>query len=507
LKSVLALLAIFARANFLWAEATSSTNEPSRLVRPIGVRECIEQALANNLDIRLDRINPTIASWGVVFQQGVYDPVLAGTLNFENNSQPLDPERATALGIGSIKTETLSIQSGLTGLLPTGAQYGFNLVDARLLGTLASNFVHTGSAAISVTQPLLRNFGVGVNAAQIRVARASRNIAVSTFINTVQNTLTAVLNAYYELVFAIEDHKAKSEDLNRAKTLLDENRRRAQIGVMSPLDVTQAEAGAAEREEAVIVAEQLIRVNENTLKRLISHDVTEFGSVSLQPTDYPQVEIVDTDAVRSTRLALELRPDLVGLRQELERRGILVRYNRNQLWPQIDVTGSYGANARSGDAMRDGTFGNFLDRLTSGDNPVWNAGVVVSVPIGNRRARANYNIARLDEDQAVINVKRLEQDILVQVDNAVRQVRTNLKRVDATRVASRLAEESLAAEETKLHAGTSTSFLVLQAQSQLAAARSAEIRALADYSESLAEFARVQGTTLQQYSIVLDENF
>jgi outer membrane protein TolC len=507
LKPLFVFVALFVGVDLLNAQEMSVTNEPARSIRPIKVRECIERALANNLDIRLERINPSIASWGVVFQQAVYDPVLAGTVDFENNSQPLDPERATALGIGSIKTETLSIQSGLTGLLPSGAQYGLNLADARVLGTLASNFVHTGSATISLTQPLLKNFGFGVNAAQIRVARATRSVAIQTFLNAVQNTLTAVVNAYYELIFAIEDHKAKLEDLSRAKTLLEENRRRTQIGVMSPLDVTQAEAGAAEREEAVILAEQQIHVNENTLKRLISRDVLEFSAITLQPVDYPQVEIVDTDISHSTQLALERRPDLVGLRRELERRGILVRYNRNQLWPQVDVMGSYGGNARSGDATRDGTFGNFFDNLTSGDNPVWNVGVVVSVPIGNRRARANYNIARLDEDQAVINLKKLEQDILVQVDNAVRQVRTNLKRVDATRVASRLAEESLAAEETKLHAGTSTSFLVLQAQSQLAAARSAEIRALADYSESLAELARVQGSTLRQHNIVLDENF
>jgi outer membrane protein TolC len=108
--------------------------------------------------------------------------------------------------------------------------------------------------------------------------------------------------------------------------------------------------------------------------------------------------------------------------------------------------------------------------------------------------------------QAVINLKATEQNIIVAVDNAVAQVQTNLKRVDATRAASRLGLESLNAEEKKLRAGTSTSFLVLQAQSQLAAAKSSEIRARADYDESLANLALAEGTTLEKNQIVLKED-
>jgi outer membrane protein TolC len=271
---------------------------------------------------------------------------------------------------------------------------------------------------------------------------------------------------------------------------------------MSPLDVTQAEAGVAEREEAVIVAERSIKDNENVLKRLISADVRFYQGETLVPVDYPVVEMIETDVARSTRTALEQRPDFVAAKYELERRNILVKFNRNQLWPELDLTGSYGMNG-----LANSGFHTLTARQLGHDNPAWGVGVSVSFPLGNRQARANYNIARLDREQALLVLKQLEQDIVVAVDNAVGRVQTNLKRVDATRAASRLAEESLKAEETKLRAGTSTSFLVLQAQSQLAAARSAEIRARSDYSESLVELARVEGSTLQKNNIVLDEKF
>lgn len=480
------------------AAAVEVTNE----VRSLTLRECIERALANNLDIRIERINPTIQQWGVVNAQSVYDPMLSGGITYEDNTQPLDPERATALGISSIKQQQLQPQVSLSGRLPSGTQYGLNASDTRTSGTLASNFVYTGSAAVSLTQPILKNFGFGVNSALIRVARQSQQIAVQQFVLQVINSVSDATKAYYELVFAIEDHKSKQEDLNQAKALLDENRKRVQIGVLSPLDVTQAEAGVAEREEAVIIAERVIRDNENALKRFMSQNVMEFRGISLVPVDYPIVQMVETDVARSINTALNNRPDYLQAKHELERRNILVKFNRNQLWPEVDLQGSYGLNGRSGTGFDD-----FVDNTASGISPVWIIGVTVSVPLGNRQARANYNVARLQSEQQLLNLKRLEQDIIVGIDDAVRLVQSNLKRVEATRAASRLAEESLRAEEQKLRAGTSTSFLVLQAQAQLASARSAEIRARADYSESLVDLARAESTTLQQNNIVLNEKF
>ena len=451
--------------------------------KSLTIQECIARALANNLDLQVERLNPTIAQWGIVSAQSVYDPVLGADVTYDNNRQPF-------------RTETFGVAPGLSGKLPSGATYDLTAFDTR---SLASNVTFLGSAGVSVSQPLLRNFGLGVNSAQIRVARKSWQIAGQNLATRVMDTVRQVNTAYYELIFAIENHKALTEDLNRAKALLDENRKRLQIGVMSPLDVTQAEAGAAEREEAVIVAAGVIGDNEVALKRLIARDLTEFRDVSLLPADYPVIEMVETDIDRSTRTALESRPDFLAAKHELERRGILVKFNRNQLYPQLDLTGAYSRNGAAG------TFNGLVDDVSRGDRRTWGVGVIASFPLGNRQARANYNIARLDEDQAVIDLKILEQNILVQVDVAVRQVRTNLKRIEATAAASRLADESLKAEEQKLRTGTSTILLVLQAQAALGAARSADIRARSDYAESLAQLAATEGTILKKYNIVLDE--
>jgi len=469
--------------------------------KSLTLRECVERALENNLEIKSERINPTIGTWGVVGAQGVYDPVLSGSVNYQDSKSPLSPDQETSLGRPSLSQQLLDSSVGLAGKLPSGASYNFFGSNTRTSGDLASNFVYTGSAGVSGTQPLLKNFGFGVNAATIRIARETKTIAVQNFVQLVMNKISAVSTAYYELIFAIENHKAAVENRALAQQLLDENRRREQVGTMSPLDVIQAEAGVAESEQNVILTARTIKDNENTLKRLICQQVTEFRGVSLVPVDYPLVQMVALDVAESTRTALQMRGDYLSALHTVEKQNITVQFSRNQLWPQIDLQGSYAANGR-GD-----TFTSFAERTAGGNSPTWAAGVVVSFPLGDRQARSSYHIARLDADQLLLSLKSLEQDIFVQVDNAVGHVESNLKSVEAARAATRLAQESLDAEKKKLLAGTSTTFLVLQAQTQLATARSAESRAEADYGESLVTLDLAEGTILQKNNIVLDEKY
>lgn len=500
---------------FLWAIFLAVwpalADEPARTLKSITLTECLERALQHNLDIRYERIHPQIGQWGVVYAQGDYDPVLSGGISYRESTELLDPQTAVSLGLGSLDAENLSADIGLSGKLPTGATYGIGATEDRSSGTLNSKFVYTGGWLLNATQPLLKNAWFAVNNAGIRIARKNYQIHQDVFRRQVMDVITAVQNAYYELIFARADHKAKLEDLDRAKALLAENRKRVEVGVLSPLDVTQAEAGAAEREEAVVVAAGRVRDNQLVLARLIAQDIREFAGLDLLPADVPAFEMVDLDVDRSTRTALVERPEYAIAKTAVDRQNITVDLQRHQLWPEVNLFGTYGYNARSPLSIStnpppQSSFNDYVGNLVDSDAPVWSVGVAVRYPLGDRQGRANYRAARLQATQTVIDLKRAEQIILAEVDTAVRRVRTNLKRIDATRAAARLAEESLKAEQQKLRAGTSTSFLVLQAQAQLAAAQSAEIRARADYDQSLVALARAEGTTLTRNKISLEES-
>lgn len=480
--------------------------EGTNQVKSLRLQECIERALENNLEIRFQRITPTIQTWGVLGAQGVYDPTLSGGVNNQGTTTWLSTSDAQALGFTTNftqRTKSWLASADLSGKLPTGATYDFSALGNDNYGSSFSNAFSSfgGDAGVTLTQPLLRNFGFGVNAATIRIARENRTIAIQNFVQFVMNTVSNVATAYYELVYAIENYNASVENRELARELLEQNRIQERVGTMSPLDVIQAEAGVAESEQSVITTARAIKDNENTLKRLICQQVSEFGTATLVPVDYPPVEMVALDVAESTRRALETRPDYQSAYHALESQNITVQFNRNQLWPEVNLTGTYNLNGLGH------TFDSFSDNLSSTRSPYWNVGVVLSVPLGNRQARANYHMAKLDADQLLLSLKSLEQDIVVAVDDAVGHVETNLKSVEAARAATRLAQESFDAEKKKLLAGTSTTFLVLQAQTVLETARVAQIRAEADYHESLVALDLAEGTILAKNNIVLDEKY
>jgi outer membrane protein TolC len=473
--------------------------------KSLTLQECIERALENNLEIRSQRITPTIQTWGVMGAQGVYDPILSGGINNQSTTTWLSTSDAAGLGLpsGTERTKSWLANADLSGKLPSGATYDFSAAGDHSYGGSFTNTFNTfsGDTGVTLTQPLLRNFGFGVNAAFIRIARENRTIAIKNFVQFVMNTISNVATAYYELVYSIENHQAAVENRELARELLDQNRIQERVGTMSPLDVIQAEAGVAESEQRVITTARAIKDNENTLKRLICQQVSEFGSATLVPVDRPPVEMVALDVTESTRRALQIRPDYQSAYHALESQNITVQFNRNQLWPEVNLTGTYNLNGLGHN------FDSFSDNLSSTRSPYWNVGVVVSVPLGNRQARANYHVAKLDADQLLLSLKSLEQNIVVAVDDAVGHVESNLKSVEAARAATRLAQESLDAEKKKLLAGTSTTFLVLQAQTQLETARVAQIRAEADYHESLVALDVAEGTILAKNNVVLDEKY
>ena len=239
------------------AQADEATNQ----VKTLTLGECIQRALQSNLEIKSERINPTIGTWGVVGAQGVYDPTAAGSINYQDSVTPQDPWQPT------LKEQQLQSSLSLAGKLPTGATYDLSAADTRLSGNVVTNFLFTGSAGVSLSQPLLKNFGLGVNAAAIRIARASRSIAIQNFVQLVMSKMSEVSTAYYELVYAIENHKAALETRELARQLLEENRQREKIGTMSRLDVIQAESGVASSDSC---ANRLAARAASTLFRLVS---------------------------------------------------------------------------------------------------------------------------------------------------------------------------------------------------------------------------------------------
>ena len=190
-----------------------------------------------------------------------------------------------------------------------------------------------------------------------------------------------------------------------------------------------------------------------------------------------------------------MRPDLLQASQDVERLGYFVKFNYNQMFPELDGFGRYGGSAS------DTKLGGALGQIRQVSNPFYSYGIQLTIPLGNRTARENYKISKLDREQSALKLEQLEQDILLQIDDAVKVVETNFERVGTTREAREFAEAALQAEQVKMENGKSSSFFVLQFQRDLTSASSEEIRALAEYNKALAQLALREGTVLERHKL------
>jgi outer membrane protein TolC len=316
------------------------------------------------------------------------------------------------------------------------------------------------------------------------------------------------------LTYQIDNLNAVKQSLELAQRVLSDNERRVQVGTLAPIELIEAQSEIARNEESVIVAEAAIQQAEDRLRSLIFDPTTpDFWTVTIEPADSApfQAQALDVDA--AVRRALDQRTDVRLARNSLARSDISIKYFHNQVLPDVNAEFIYSSSAAGGVQLTPLTsipigetpertvlakrgYGSVLGDVLSGTYPTWTLGVSISYPLGLSAAEANLGRAKLQYAQAQTEMKNLDMQVALDVRNVARQVQTNQKRVDSTRVARELAERRLEAAQKKFAAGIETNFFVFQAQRDLTQARTGEVRAISDYNRSLVDFEAVQEVPL-----------
>ncbi len=454
------------------------------------MQRAIAFGLEKNFSIRVESYSPLIAAQRTRIESGRFDPTLDVSY-----SRGEFPEGGASPG----STQEERFDAGLQGLLPWGMTYNLGTNSRNTQGTLGgTSETFDRNAQFGLRQPLLRDFGTGVTLSQLRIARASQRISEWQLRAQVIDVITQIYFVYNELYFQMENLLVARRSQAFARQLYEDNRRRAEIGTMSPLDITQARAEVASREEAVILSERAVRDNENFLKQLITDHVENLLRVRVSIAPPPTAAPFPLDVEAGIRDALTWRPDYRQALLDLEKRKITVTFERNQALPRLDLTGSLNLLGFDRDFIND--FNGALSR----DKTSWSAGAIFSLPIPNRQGRGRATAAQLSAAQGLLDLKRLEQEIVVRVDNAAGQIVTARQRIRATAEASRLARESLDAGQQRLSAGTGTTFEVLGLQRQLAEAEAAELRARADHNKAVSEYDRQTGVAIERNGLSLE---
>lgn len=470
-------------------------------IQQMSLEECIGIALEKNLDLKIERITRTVAELDVLAAQGGYDPSLSLS-GQRSSTKTLGVSAGTAEGVLEAmesKTEADSYSASLGGTTSLGGlQYALTGRMGDSSGNRAENpfDTTTGSASLTLTQPLLKGFKTDSTRYRVATARKQSVEAGIQLENQVQSVLYSVESAWYNLIQARENIGVQKEAVRLAEQLYEDTQRKYQIGSSSRLDEKQAESQAASARADLSAAWQTYIEAQNKLKALIFADHRTVRRVEIQAEGDLSAEFTDVDMAVAEDGAMANRPDLRAARVMLERQGLTVAYQRNQTLPSLDLIGSYGVAASD-----ESSYGDAWDRMDSADEPFWTVGVALTIPLGNRSARAQHRQSIATAEKLQLQMSQLEENAMIEVENAAMAIRTGWERVVATRDAREYAEQALDAEQQKLDNGKSTSFVVLQLQKELTSARKAEIAARADYNQQLSTLALATGDMLSRHGV------
>ena len=469
-----------------------------RPARPLSLQDCFAEALKHNFDVQVEQLNPEISLYNLKSAYAGYDPIftLSGEHRYNDSGSVFQNGQQVA---GSEYNEQL-YSSGFSGGTPWGMTYdlGGNVSRTTGINSLTNGISSGQVGALTLTQPLLKNFWIDDTRLTIRLNKNRLKFSEQGLREQIITTVTAVENAYYELIFARENVNVEQEALVLAQTQLDQDKQRVEVGSLAPLDVQQDQAQVAQSQANLIAAQNTLSVDQNALKNLLTDDYTAWHGVEIQPTATLTAQQQLFDVQDSWNKGMTERPDLLQARLNVEEQGIQLKYYRNQLFPEVDLIGSYGYNGAGQD------FNDTFNQFAAADRPFYSYGAQLSMPLSNIGPRNQFKSGKVTEKQLLLQLKQLEQNVMVEIDNAVEAAKADWESVDATRQARTYAEAALDAEQKKYAVGKSTTFTVLKLQNNLTSARSQEIRALANYNQALANLAAAEGSSLQRDKLDLD---
>ncbi len=469
----------------------------------LSLDEAIAMAVAGNLDLEVARLTPKIAQQQVIQAEAAFDGVFFADLDWQKLDTP--QPAGTVPGLSSdVRQETTSLNTGVRKLLTTGGTVQLDTTVARNQRTPSFFNVdsfYDNDVLLSLSQPLLRNFGSEVTRSQIVLAKNAEADAGEQLRQTMNELVNNVEQAYWSLDLARRQVLIQQRLLDRTVAERDRLEERADFDV-SPVRITEANSRVELRRSDLIRVRAAVREASDQLKRLInSQELALADETLVLPSDEPIDTAISFSLLDAVTTALERRPELARSLLNISDAEVRQRLADNGTLPQLDLTAAIGLNGIDEDNWPDA-----YDNLTDGDYVDYILGLSFEQPLGNRGAKALAGQRAFERDQAVVAYRRDAQDVVLEVKNALRGVLTNYELVGATRAARWAAADSLRSINVQEEVGVALTdeFLLdlkLNAQERLADAEFQEAQALANYMIAIAEMERAKGILIERYGI------
>ncbi len=462
--------------------------EPAETLE-LSLEECRLFTLQNNLDLKVQLINPTIAAEGVKQEEARFEALFFA----EGRFQKIDEPRASADEFTASQADSSQTDFGVQMPLRTGGNITFDLADNRSKSNSDTFFnpSYDTDLRFSISQPLLRNAGKRVNTYTIRAAQYNaQQVSAQTKLNVI-TALSTADELYWQLYASRKELEVRKQQHDLAMALLDQARRFVAAGQNPKVDEIRAEAGVARQLAAIISAENTVRDRERQLKLVLNKpDLAIDTPTILITSSEPDPVYYQLDRELFIVKALANRMDLLQAELEIAKAISDIDFRRNQMLPLL--TASYTYTIHGLGASQDDSYKLIDDK----DFENHFMGLRLEVPLGNEVAKSKLRNAIYNRRQQLATKEKQQLLVTKEVLAAIDLVETNWQQLLSGRQSSILEGQLYSAELRQFQIGLNTSTDVLQAQTNLTNAQSAEILALTNYQISLIELAKATGTLL-----------
>jgi outer membrane protein TolC len=493
---------------------------------PLSLRDAVAMGIENNLNIQVDRFSPLIADEDSAIAWSAYDPVGSGSFTYFSNYDPASPNRFAVFSdppgdpneLVRVVDRGGAGQLAVQGLVPyLGASLGltFDLDETRSSNPISSwTPEYNSNLGVTASIPLLKNLIWNEPWTLVKSSEVVYEASVEVFRASLMDVVQTIENAYWHLVAMAEQAGVARKSLQTAESLLDQVKTQYDVGVVSKVQVVEAEAGVAERQVDVIRQDNFYQTAQDLLiDAVLGPHLTASSQFQIQPTDDPADYVeYEIDVEEASQNAFSNRPELQAALKEIERREIQLKFARNQWLPEFNIEGGYSVSGRRGegadetiDDSGDGVGDTFSDWGTGHGGKAFNIRGVLRVPLGNIRGRHGLSRAKLELRRAKTRELQLRQSIILEVRNGARNLNSAQQGILAAERRRLAAAEQLRAERIRLEYGEATPFDVLLRDRDLVDAESQQIGALQLYRTSQVDLQRAQGTILQTHNIVVEE--
>lgn len=457
--------------------APAATATPGSILE-LSLAQAVEMGMRANLTVKASSYDTPMAYEGMRAANAAFDRLLTAGFDVARNETP---STFSFTGSTNVEEDAVGGRFGVSRRLRGGGSvavlYRADRIDSNSIVAAVDPALSNG-LTLEVIQPLLRGAG-RVATADIRRAQNGMTAARATHAATVETILFAIVGAYWELVFADDNVAARLSSRGVARELLADAEARQASGVGSALDVAEANGGVERRTAELLAAEnQRGSVQDQLLALIQPFGASNVSGVRVVPTDSSRVASQTApdpaNMDRYLSLALQGRPELCASRAGISNRSLDMIVAFDGIRPQLDITGRLVSSGL------DDVFTDSVSDVLSGRAVTASVGVQFSMFVGQRAARAGWRSAGWARRQAVLRHREQENQIVLEVRAALRNLSTAIAQVSSAEREVVATTEGWEGEQDKLRQGKSTPFRVLQKEDDLTSARTRLGRAAAD---------------------------